>query len=298
MITAIDRKTKTEVSQEQIVIREKIAGKPAGAGKYQVGNIIDDDSDKVSFVIGGSVITPADPATIVFRAPTDNDFVFFGVGDAMKDFIDQRTEVVSIEKTEKNLTVISRIICRKNEFECTDTYERVDEAGSVLVTSRLHCTKGKGTVPRFGKAFRFDSEFDDVEYYGRTGESYADMKDQFPIGHVRCKVSDMTEPNIKPQESGSRFDTRWASISDGSTTVKFSAVDKAFELGIKPYSDKELLGMTHREDEKRTGTYVTISAFQQGIGTGICGPQTKDEFKYPVRDDYELRFVISCSKEG
>ena len=106
----------------------------------------------------------------------------------------------------------------------------------------------------------------------------------------------MTEPNIKPQESGSRFDTRWASVSDGKTAVKFSAVDKAFELGVKPYSDRELLGMEHREDEKRTGTYVTVSAFQQGIGTGICGPETKDEFKYPVKDEYVLRFVISCEE--
>ena len=216
----------------------------------------------------------------------------------MKDFTGQRTNVVSIEKTEKKLTVVSEIVCKKNTFECTDIYERIDDAGSVLVTSRLHCTKGKGTVPRFGKAFRFDSAFDYVEYCGRSGESYADMKDQFPIEEVSCRVADMTEPNIKPQESGSRFDTRWASVSDGNTTVRFSAVDKAFELGIKPYSDIELLGMKHREDEKRTGTYVTISAFQQGIGTGICGPQTKDEFKYPVSRDYELRFVISCSREG
>ena len=297
LITAFDRKTKTEVSREQIIIREHIEGTPEGAGSYPVGDITDDNSDKVSFAIGGTVITPADPATIVFRAPTDNDFIFFGVGDAMKDYTGQRTETVSIEKTETKLTVVSRIVCKKNEFECTDTYERIDEDGSVLVTSRLHCTKGKGTVPRFGKAFRFDPAFDDVEYYGRSGESYADMKDQFPIEQVKCKVADMTEPNIKPQESGNRFDTRWASVSDGSTTVRFSAVDKAFELGVKPYSDTELLGMAHREDEKRTGTYVTISAFQQGIGTGICGPQTKDEFKYPVKNDYELRFVISCSKK-
>ena len=297
-VTAFDRKTKTEVSREQIVLKEHISGIPEGAGRYPIGNITDDNSDEVSFVIGGTLIKPADPATIVFRAPTDNDFIFFGVGDAMKDFTGQRTNVVSIEKTEKKLTVVSEIVCKKNTFECTDIYERIDDAGSVLVTSRLHCTKGKGTVPRFGKAFRFDSAFDYVEYCGRSGESYADMKDQFPIEEVSCRVADMTEPNIKPQESGSRFDTRWASVSDGNTTVRFSAVDKAFELGIKPYSDIELLGMKHREDEKRTGTYVTISAFQQGIGTGICGPQTKDEFKYPVSRDYELRFVISCSREG
>ena len=50
--------------------------------------------------------------------------------------------------------------------------------------------------------------------------------------------------------------------------------------------------MRHREDEKRTGTYVTIQAFQQGIGTGSCGPRTAPEFCYPVEEDYILRFRI------
>ena len=157
----------------------------------------------------------------------------------------------------------------------------------------LRCTKGRGDIPRFGKSFSFDESFDEVEYCGRSAESYADMKDQAPIEEVKCRVSDMTEPNIKPQESGNRYDTRWASVSNGKTTVKFTAVDRAFELGIKPYSDKELLHMKHREDEKRTGTYVTISAFQRGIGTGICGPQTADRYKYSVKNDYVLKFIIS-----
>jgi hypothetical protein len=220
------------------------------------------------------------------------------VGDAMKDFADEKEEIASIEKTDRKLTVVSRIVCKKNEFECTDTYEAADESGkSVLVTSRIRCTKGKGNLPRFGKAFSFDSSFDDVKYYGRSGESYADMKDQFPVEEVSCKVADMTEPNIRPQESGSRFDTRWASVSNGKTEVRFTAVRTPFELGIKPYSDRELLGMKHREDEKRTGTYVTISAFQQGIGTGICGPETKDEFKFPVKNEYEFSFIISVNSK-
>ncbi len=295
-ITTIDRKTGAEAAREQIVIKENIAKIPSDAGKYPVGDLIDDNGG-ISIRLGDAVIRPADPYTILFRATTDNDNIFYNTVDAMKDFKDQRTDILSVEKTERKLTVVSKIICKKNEFEVTDTYEAADDSGrAVLVTSRLRCTKGRGTVPRFGKAFRFDENFDEVRYYGRSGESYADMKDQFPIEEVSCSVADMTEPNIKPQESGSRFDTRWASVSDGKTAVRFTAVDRAFELGIKPYSDRELVSMKHREDEKRTGTYVTVSAFQQGIGTGICGPETKDEFKYPVNKEYVLRFLISCDE--
>ena len=295
-ITTIDRKTGAEAAREQIVLKENIAGRPADAGRYNIADMLDETGGLVRIRVGGVEITPAEPYTILFRAATDNDFIFFGTKNSVGDYADQRNEIVSVEILEKRMTVVTKITCKKNEFEVTDTYEAANDGKAVLVTSRLRCTKGKGNVPRFGKAFRFDERFDDVKYYGRCGESYADMKDQFPIEETACKVGDMTEPNIKPQESGSRFDTRWASVSDGKTTVKFSAVDKAYELGIKPYSDRELLGMKHREDEKRTGTYVTVSAFQQGIGTGICGPETKDEFKYPVKDEYVLRFVISCEE--
>jgi hypothetical protein len=124
------------------------------------------------------------------------------------------------------------------------------------------------------------------------------MKDQTQIEEVSCCVRDMTEPNIKPQESGNRMDCRWASVSNGKKALIFTAAGKAFELGIKRYSDTELLGMKHREDEVTTGTYVTISAFQQGIGTGICGPQTAQEYCYPVKEEYELKFLISTSDTG
>ena len=160
------------------------------------------------------------------------------------------------------------------------------------MTSTLHCVKGDKIIPRFGKTFRLEDVFDAVEYTGRTGESYCDMKDQFPIRTVKCTVKDMTEPNIRPQESGNRCECTEASVSDGKVKVTFKAVDKPFELGIKPYSDWALCRMKHREDEKRTGTYVTIQAFQQGIGTGACGPGVMPEYQYSAKNDYVLRFLI------
>jgi hypothetical protein len=69
-------------------------------------------------------------------------------------------------------------------------------------------------------------------------------------------------------------------------------VEKPFELGIKPYSDLELMQMRHREDEVPTGTYVAISAFQMGIGTGSCGPATRPEYCFDAKKEYTLRFII------
>ena len=130
------------------------------------------------------------------------------------------------------------------------------------------------------------------DFFGRSGESYGDMKEQSPIGSVQAAVEDMTEPNIRPQESGNRCDCQWAELTDGNTVVRFEAVDRPFELGVKPYADRALVKMKHREDEVCTGTYVTVQAFQQGIGTGSCGPRVAPEFTFPADEDYVLRFHI------
>ena len=130
-----------------------------------------------------------------------------------------------------------------------NTYEQTDKG--ILVTSILHSINGNGVVPRFGKCFRLSTDFDDVAYNGRSGETYCDMRDHFVIEEVNCKVSDMTEPNIRPQESGNRCDCSWAEISDQKTKIRFSAVDAPFELAIKPYSDEALCKMRHRSDEIR-----------------------------------------------
>ena len=65
-----------------------------------------------------------------------------------------------------------------------------------------------------------------------------------------------------------------------------------FELGVKPYTDRALMAMRHRCDEVETGTYVALSAFQMGIGTGSCGPSTTAEYCQSARDEYVLQVVI------
>lgn len=289
-IVTVDKKSGREISREQLIIEERIAKRPEGSERYPL-------PDAEEPVMGFEALKLPLVNTSLYRAPTDNDMLPPGNKSALEGFENERVSVKSIEVDGNVLKAIMQIKCKAGEFECTDTYEALNEEGTeVLVTSKLHCIKGRGNIPRFAKVFRFDESFDNVRYYGRNAESYDDMKDYAPVEVVDCKVSDMTEPNIRPQESGNRSDTRWAALSDDRYEIKFIAVDKAFDLGIKPYSDEELALMRHREDEKRSGSYVSISAFQQGIGTGICGPETAAEFKHDARDDYELKFIISVKK--
>ena len=240
-------------------------------------------------------MSSSDIFTIIFRAETDNDSINF-VAKPMRKWYKERVELLGCKQTASRAVTEWAIRASRKTFLCSDLYEGCllpDGREGILVTSLLHPLRCKGKLPRFGKAFRLDETFADVKYLGRSGESYIDMKEQFPVKECVCTVDDMTEPNIKPQESGNRCDTRYAELSDGKCRVRFDAVDKSFELNIKPYSDSELLKMKHRCDENKTGTYVTINAFQQGIGTGSCGPYTLDEHCYDASKDYILRFIIS-----
>lgn len=292
-VTTVDTVTNREVAVEQIELTAPFLPMPKTDGTDENAMSYAWQNGKPEITVGKSSLECALPYTVLFRAPTDNDTGF--VGSTMGDFVPFSENIVSVDMgtdgADHKITVVSEIRCKKHVFTCTDVYESCAEG--ILVTSRLHCDKGGGFVPRFGKAFRLDAAFDKVEYLARNAESYVDMKDQAQIEKVGCTVKDMTEPNIRPQESGNRCDCRYVTLSDGEGQITYKAVGKPFELGIKPYSDKALMLMKHREDEVQSGTYVTISAFQMGIGTGSCGPATAKEHKYPAGKDYELRFIIS-----
>jgi len=288
VVSCLDKKTGAIVSEEQITISRSVPASPAVRFPLPE-NCTVEDGVFVLKLSEGKELRSAGQQTILYRAATDNDTdgMFH---NTMQRWYKQKEKVLSCEKTEDGWLVQTEIESAGNKFIVTDSYEGTGDG--ILVTSRLHCISGKGTVPRFGKAFYLDESFDDVICCGRTGESYQDMKDQFPIRTYTCKVSDMTEPNIRPQESGNRCDCSEAVLTDHTSIVTFQAVDRLFELGIKPYTDEALTSMKHREDEVRTGTYVTIQAFQQGIGTGACGPGIMPEYQYSVKQDYELKFLI------
>ena len=276
-----------EVSREQIVFGLQVPSH-VPTGQHLPKNLCVRDG-VVSVEKDGKWLTAGAPYTILFRAPTDNDYNLMQLC-TMAPYLDQTEQVVETKVEAAKVTIVTRIRNKRQEFLCTDTYEACEDG--ILVTSRLQCIRGGGKLPRFGKAFRLEPRFDRVAYRGRNDESYCDMKDHAQIEEVSCEVLQMTEPNLRPQESGNRCDCTWAAVSDGASAFTFQAVDRPFELGIKPYSDTELLSMKHREDEKVTGTYVTVSAFQMGIGTGACGPETRPEYCYRAEDEHILRFVI------
>lgn len=287
IIVTRDESTGRELAREQLLLREGALPCPP---IQPLPETLDLTEGRFCLRLpDGHCLVAENPAAALWRAGTDNDKDKMG-RNTMAPWYELKQSLLSIRELPNGKELRARLSCSQGIFELTDRYEGVE--GGILVTSRIHCLAGKGSLPRFGKRFRLHRDFDRVEYFGRSGESYCDMKEQFPVEAVVCRVADMTEPNLRPQESGNRCDCRWAMLDDGKVQVRFEAVDRPFELGIKPYSDEALTKMRHRADEIRTGTYVCVQAFQQGIGTASCGPGIAPEHCYPMEEDYLLRFVI------
>ncbi len=290
-VTTVDKRSSREAAREQVVLS---ALEPLDRKLLQPTDFSEQFCVKEGRVSLNDVFASAVPGTLLTRVSTDNDKTLLGQRP-LEEFYGGSEEHLSTQRQDGRLIVRSRLNFKKSAFLCTDTYQAV--SGGILVTSQLHCERGNGDLPRFGKCYRLDPNFDRVSYLGREGESYCDMREQSIIGTVSCHVKDMTEPNIRPQESGNRMDCQYVSLSDGVRTVTFTAVDRPFELAVKPYSDGELVHMKHREDEITTGTYVTIQAFQMGIGTGSCGPATRKQYRFDRRKDYSFSYLISWKTE-
>lgn len=287
-VVTVDTLTGKDVAVEQLVFEIPVRKDVKLTGKLPAW--IAEQDGHIYFDKAGKRMAPSDRHTILFRAPTDNDRSFAPTS-LMDDFLVQAEFVREKSVSEQRISIKTEIVCRKHTFLCTDTYEGCEEG--VLVTSHLKCVKGEAeNLPRFGKAYALDQAFDYVTYTARNGETYCDMKDQAQIETVSCRVQEMTEPNIKPQESGNRCDCTVTTVSDGDSAYTFTAVDRPYELGIKPYTDWELISMKHRSDEIRTGTYVTVSAFQMGIGSASCGPRPLPEYCYSTNEAYTLRYII------
>ncbi len=278
---------KKYVSLEQIVLKYKADNTINIIDKLPSNFKVINGLPEISF--GKYKLTSSDQYNLLYRAQTDNDKFIF-IFDLMKPWYKEDCKLKIIEQSDNRIFTKSILKANKCTFEVSDEYVSVEEG--ILVTSTIKPLVVHGTLPRFAKSFKLDSSFDNVEYFGKDEESYLDMQNHSIIKLNNKKVLDMVEPNIKPQESGNRMHTKYVKLSNGTNEVEFVAVDKLFELGIKPYSDKELTNMLHRKDEVRTGTYVTISCFQQGIGTGSCGPNTLKEHLYPANKEYTLRFII------
>ena len=143
-------------------------------------------------------------------------------------------------------------------------------------------------LQRLGFEFRTVPEHNEFSYYGRGPmENYCDMRTHVTTGWFRSSTAKEYVPYIMPQEHGNHTNCKVLDIDQG---LHFEA-DTVFEINVSDYSVEELTRASHIDELYLNGAVnVRIDYKNSGIGSGSCGPQLMEKYRFADKD---IRFGFS-----
>ena len=218
------------------------------------------------------------PEPYFWRAPTDNDF-----GNGMP-------EKLGIWRNAHNGKQLKNVVVGEKNADGLPiklTYELsaiavpyvidylIQNDGGIKVTASMDMTgRDLPELPRFGMRMQLSGRYDSLTYYGRgPWENYSDRHDAAFVGLYSDNVKNQFYAGyIRPQESGTKTDTRWITLTDdggkgwmieGAQPLSFSAINHETEA-LDPGMNKK---QQHPTDLKPgRSTFLNIDLAQRGVG--------------------------------
>ncbi len=122
-------------------------------------------------------------------------------------------------------------------------------------------------MPEFGLLFKFNADYENVEWYGNgPQETYADRKHGAKLGVYRNKVADNMAKYLVPQECGNKTDVRWAKITDSQGRGMLFC-GEGMNFSALPYTPHEIECAMHPYELPQVHyTVVRVSSQQMGVG--------------------------------
>ena len=233
-----------------------------------------------SFRAGSRELVRSGPAPNFWRAPTDNDYgngfpARSGIWKTAGSPPERVLEDVQVREAADGLSVAveSRFSLRSINAFYTLLHEVFGD-GTVAVSARLSgVDEDLPEMPRFGTLLTLPDALGQVEWYGRgPHENYWDRRTGAAVGRYRAAVSDLAHPYVRPQETGTRTDVRWAALTDeggagllvmGLPHLSFSALP----YRISDLDGGETKSRTHwAELSEREEITLALDFRQTGVG--------------------------------
>jgi len=256
----------------------------------------------VSIKIKGKEILQKPSEFNIWRAPTDNDV--FIKNDWIRAGFDRTfTDVRNISvECDGRLAVInadaSIVAAGRQKIVDLKIKWTIDGNGQILFECQAQKNLSIPPLPRFGIRLFLTEEFEKVEYFGKGPyESYVDKNKSTYFDLFDFSVDEMHEDYIKPQENGSRSDTRYMILSNKSKDISVSvdAVNKPYSFNVSHYSQEQLENTAHNfELQKEPYTILCIDYAQNGIGSQSCGPKTEEKYLFNT-EKFKFSFVMKLN---
>ncbi len=234
----------------------------------------------------------------LFRAPLDNDMNMKRkwLADGLDKLAFRLIPSKNFYRTEGNY------VCISAAFALSTPYRK--KAGKFLIHYKIsgngeisvdYCFKNlKFTnLPRLGITFEMPKSFSSVRYYGLDKMSLSDFKEQAVFNITELDVSDMHEKYIKPQESGMRYNTYWAELTDkNGFGLRFES-GNSFVFNANHYTVLQCAKAMHAEELKEYDTTVVhLDGFMMGAGSNSCGPIPSAEHRKRKVRRYTNSFTV------
>lgn len=167
--------------------------------------------------------------------------------------------------------------------------------GNILVD--VNCLGGGAVklLPRFGVMLEMPKEYENIKYFG-LGEdvNLPDYKEHTINKIYQTTVDKLKEDYIKPQESATRCDVRFAEITNTSGFgLRFEAVNKPFIFSASHYTSNQWAKAMHRDVlVDLPTTCVNIDSSVLGAGSNACGPLPNKKDRVGSLSGKKLSFVV------
>jgi hypothetical protein len=236
----------------------------------------------------------------VYRAPIDNDMYLKLLWNRKK--LD--TEKLYFKKCKFRVEDNKLVIC--NDYRLSTVASKNLASVSIFynifadgkMSVMLFCNRSKLIMyaPRFGAVFEMPKRYDNVKYLGNGPmQNLPDFKEHAMLGTYECKVDDMREKYIKPQESSMRTNVRFADVTDkNGVGLRFTpfATD-SFIFSADHFTSQQCAKANHQEDLKLCDTTVIhIDGYQLGAGSNACGPMPTKDFRLNRLNGVNVMFDI------
>ena len=262
----------------------------------------------VSYKYAGKEMIEAIPKPNFWRAPTDNDCgnlmgMRYGQWKIASMYLSHKDfrqgpygsgNVPEVEVNEKTVKVTyTYLMPTTPTSKCKLSYEVFGD-GRVKTTLTYDPVKELGDMPEFGVIFKFNADYDCVEWYGLgETETYSDRKKGAKLGIYANKVADNMARYMVPQECGAKEEVRWAKVTDRKGRGMLFEMDEnngPMMFSALPYTPHEMENAMHPYELPEVHyTVVRVAKGQMGIGgDDSWGARTHEE--YLLRTDKKMEF--------
>ena len=266
----------------------------------------------VSYKYAGKEMIEAIPKPNFWRAPTDNDCgnlmgMRYGQWKLASMYLSHKdfrqgpygpANMPEVEVNEKSVKVAyTYIMPTTPTSECKLSYEVFGD-GRVKTTLTYDPVKELGDMPEFGVIFKFNADYDRVEWYGLgEAETYSDRKKGAKLGIYANMVADNIARYMVPQECGAKEEVRWAKVIDRKGRGMLFEMDEnngPMMFSALPYTPHEMENAMHPYELPEVHyTVVRVAKDQMGIGgDDSWGARTHEEYLLKTDKKMEFSFVF------